>query len=145
MPPLAKGHLRPVSAGARTTERFDILDFDVITHGRYHHQAEQMRKQIESLKTAADKRTYGSQWGFGEERPALVDIDLILSRFPYDGEVVLCRVDVTRKPLEQNTGKASGGTMAVVEVNKDLYEQCVQKSNYLIDSSINQELRDEHV
>jgi hypothetical protein len=63
MPPLAKGHLRPVSAGARTTERF-----------------------------------------------------------PYDGEVVLCRMDVARTPLEQNTGKASGGTMAVVEVNKDLYE-----------------------
>jgi hypothetical protein len=39
----------------------DILDFDVITHGRYHHQAEQMRKQMESLKTATDKRTYGSQ------------------------------------------------------------------------------------
>jgi len=48
-------------------------------------------------------------------------------------------VDVIRKPLEQNTGKASGGTMAVVEVNKELYEQCAQKSNYLIDSSINQE------
>jgi hypothetical protein len=60
----------------------DILDFDVITHGRYHHQAEQM----ESLKTATDKRTYGSQWGLSEERPALIDIspalDLILSRPP---------------------------------------------------------------
>jgi hypothetical protein len=45
-----------------------------------------MRKQMESLKTAADKRTYGSQWGLGEKRPALVDIspalDLILSRPP---------------------------------------------------------------
>jgi hypothetical protein len=64
----------------------DILDFDVITHGRYHHQAEQMRKQMESLKTATDKRTYGSQWGISEEKPALIDIspalDLILSRPP---------------------------------------------------------------
>lgn len=39
----------------------DILDFDVIT-------------QMESLKTATDKRTYGSQWGLSEERPALIDI-----------------------------------------------------------------------
>jgi hypothetical protein len=41
---------------------------------------------MESLKTATDKRTYGSQWGLSEERPALIDIspalDLILSRPP---------------------------------------------------------------
>jgi hypothetical protein len=45
-----------------------------------------MRKQMESLVTATDKRAYGSQWGLSEEQPALVDIspalDLILSRPP---------------------------------------------------------------
>ena len=63
-----------------------VLDFDVQTHGRYHHQVVEMRRQMDSLGTAARKKAYGSQWGLAEERPALVDLspalDLVLSRPP---------------------------------------------------------------
>jgi len=64
----------------------DILDFDVITHGRYHRQTVEMRKELDSLKTGAAKRQYASQWGLSEQTPALIDIspalDLILTRPP---------------------------------------------------------------
>jgi hypothetical protein len=61
------------------------LDFDIIAHGRYHRQTVEMHKEMGSMKSAAAKRQYGSQWGLGDI-PALADLspalDLIMSRPP---------------------------------------------------------------
>lgn len=63
-----------------------VLDFDAITHGRYHRQLVEMRQQIDALPTVAAKKANGSQWGLSEDRPKLADLspalDLILSRPP---------------------------------------------------------------
>lgn len=38
-----------------------VLDFDIVTHGRYHRQLIEMRKRMDSLNTAAKRGKYGSQ------------------------------------------------------------------------------------
>ena len=64
-----------------------IMDIDTVKHGRYHVQTAHMQRMMrENLKTAADRRDYGTQWGLNEADPPLVAIspalDLILSRPP---------------------------------------------------------------
>jgi hypothetical protein len=63
-----------------------VLNFDVITHGRYHHQVMEMRKEISGMKTADAKNRYGTSWGMKEAVPPLTSLtpalDLILSRPP---------------------------------------------------------------
>jgi hypothetical protein len=63
-----------------------VLHFDIVTHGRYHYQVMEMRREISGLKTAAARKEYGTAWGMGDTVPALASItpalDLILSRPP---------------------------------------------------------------
>lgn len=64
------------------------LDFDVVTHGRYHHQLKRMQKTMADIhEDKATKAAYGSQWGIANPAPPLETIspalDLILSR-PFD-------------------------------------------------------------
>lgn len=62
-------------------------DFDIVQHGRFHHQVTQMQHTMDSLSSNAKKETYGTQWGMSNPSPPLQSIapalDLILSR-PYD-------------------------------------------------------------
>ncbi|KAI1097192.1 hypothetical protein F4804DRAFT_352027 [Jackrogersella minutella] len=64
----------------------DILDFDVVTHGRYHYQTLEMRKCMANQSSNAKTKGYATQWGLAETEPALPLIspalDLILSRPP---------------------------------------------------------------
>ncbi|KAI1753016.1 hypothetical protein F4782DRAFT_95579 [Xylaria castorea] len=64
----------------------DVLNFDIITHGRYHHQAIEMRRELESKPSNAKAKAYASQWGLSDEKPALrlisPALDLVLSRPP---------------------------------------------------------------
>ncbi|KAI8171048.1 hypothetical protein KHU50_005759 [Colletotrichum sp. SAR 10_65] len=66
----------------------DILDFDVVTHGRYHYQTMEMRKEMESKGTKTATKAFASQWGLGEGQlaPTLAQLspalDLIMSRPP---------------------------------------------------------------
>jgi hypothetical protein len=64
----------------------DVLDFDIVTHGRYHFQTVEMRKELNSKPTNAKTNAYAAQWGLGTTNPALADIspalDLIMSRPP---------------------------------------------------------------
>ena len=63
-----------------------VLHCDIITHGRYHYQVMEMRREISGLKTAAARKEYGTAWGIGDTVPALASITpalgLILSRPP---------------------------------------------------------------
>lgn len=60
------------------------LNFDINEHGRYHHQAINMRKQMNNLRTATQRNQYGKDWGLAPRKPPLQQIspalDLILSR-----------------------------------------------------------------
>lgn len=63
-----------------------ILDFNIMTHGRSHHQYTAMREDMDTLQTAMDRNQYGTTWGLDKKTPALPSItpalDLILSRPP---------------------------------------------------------------
>ncbi|TFB02594.1 hypothetical protein CCMA1212_005569 [Trichoderma ghanense] len=52
----------------------DVLHFDIITHGRYHHQSLAMTDQIEAITARRDGTQYGTQWGVKESRPALMHL-----------------------------------------------------------------------
>ncbi|KAL7818066.1 hypothetical protein V8C44DRAFT_211757 [Trichoderma aethiopicum] len=73
-------------AAIKSGQPNSILDFDVISHGRYHHQLIEMRRQMGSYKTATAQRGFASQWGLSEDEPKLTQLspalDLILSRPP---------------------------------------------------------------
>ncbi|RYC61611.1 hypothetical protein CHU98_g4607 [Xylaria longipes] len=62
------------------------VEFDSVTHGRYHHQVKKMQQSM-ALHPGGKKETYGSQWGMTNPHPALLTIapalDIILTR-PYD-------------------------------------------------------------
>jgi hypothetical protein len=63
-----------------------VLHFDVVTHGRYHYQVTEMRREMTRLRTATARKEYGTAWGMGDTVPPLASItpalDLILSRPP---------------------------------------------------------------
>lgn len=62
------------------------IDFDIVTHGRYHIQTEQMQYNLGILPSQEARADYGTQWGINRPDPPLTIIspalDLVLSRPP---------------------------------------------------------------
>ncbi|KAI1207273.1 uncharacterized protein F4807DRAFT_435103 [Annulohypoxylon truncatum] len=76
------------SKKSNSTRPDNVLDFDIIKHGRFHHQVKQMQRTMANEHVdAATKDTYGTQWGMSDPSPSLEFIsptlDLVLSR-PFD-------------------------------------------------------------
>ena len=65
------------------TER-DQLDYDLVQNGRFHHQALNMRKEMQSLRTKQERDSYATKWGINTNDPCLIDIsptlNILLSR-----------------------------------------------------------------
>jgi hypothetical protein len=63
-----------------------VINFDINTHGRYHHQVSEMRQYIEQLRTAKERQDYCSQWGMATKPPTLDSIaptlDIVMTRAP---------------------------------------------------------------
>lgn len=58
-----------------------VLDFDVISHGRFHVQTGQMQNMMANhIYTAANKDAYGSQWGINNPDPPLMEISPALDK-----------------------------------------------------------------
>jgi len=64
----------------------EVINFDINTHGRYHHQVSEMRHYIEQLRTAKERQDYCSQWGMTTKPPTLDTIapalDIVMTRAP---------------------------------------------------------------
>jgi hypothetical protein len=60
------------------------LDFDTVSQGRFHHQAVQMRKEMDALRTKGEKEVYGKENGMNLAGVPLATIspalDWILTR-----------------------------------------------------------------
>ena len=67
-----------------SSESRNNLEYDIVAHGRFHHQTMQQRREMSGIRATGKKETFASQWGLSSEEPALLRLfpalDVILTR-----------------------------------------------------------------